>query len=120
MSFYSVQQLVPGKTYKLTEFIQQKEISYGYFALIGIEGGPHYKLALLCFCNAITYNSNSKAEVFLKEAHAQFGDPTWRRVFIHNKWTRYQPLGSQTWVWSWVEIKDAPDNWRWEHPHSPR
>jgi hypothetical protein len=49
---------------------------------------------------------DGKSNVFLIEAHAQFGDDTWRRALKHDgKWEIYWPAGGDTWNHSCVIVE---------------
>lgn len=96
------QDLKIGAKYKLTEFVERIKVSSGNYFLVSFHHSGTEKNPVLGFCKS----QNGQAEYFLNEAHAQFGDPKWRRVFKNaNGWNIYPgPIGSITWTSSYVEV----------------
>jgi hypothetical protein len=108
MSFFKPEDLVLTKPYKLTEFVDGQKISGGNnsYTLMekDTEARPGSKYPVLRF----RQGNHPDGDVFLTEAHAQFGDPTWRRTFSDgNRLTVYHPIGAQTWINSRVEIEEV-------------
>jgi hypothetical protein len=102
-SFFEPQELCIGNSYKLTEFVEEKEVSSGGYFLISITPSKREGFPTLGFSTS----PNRGAEVFLIEAHAQFGNRTWRRAFMQgNRWEVYWPAGAGTWNHSWVEVRN--------------
>ena len=105
MAFYEPKDLIIDNCYKLTEFVENQKISAGEYLLVSVEDeSQKMSFPILGFSKA----KNRKADVFLKEAHAQFDSPTWRHAFRHdNRWDIYCPAGAITWNHSYVIISDA-------------
>ena len=103
MSFYEPEKLCIGKRYKLTETVENQEVSSGNYFLVSVESCRTENSPVLGFSKS----HKSKAEVFLVEAHAQFGDNAWRRAFGQsNHWEIYWPAGGIGWNQSSVRVED--------------
>lgn len=108
MSFYEPKDLCIGTLYKLTEIVEGIKVSAGDHFLVSMDMSSKMMYPVLGF-SKINHNKGSKAaEVFLIEAHAQFGSPTWRRAFRRdNYWEVYWPAGGRTWNHSRVVVEKA-------------
>jgi hypothetical protein len=103
MSFYDPKDLVVGNLYRLTEFVEGKEVSSGDYFLVSTEEYQGGRFPALGFGKVQT----RKADLFLTEAHAQFGDNIWRHSFNQQgKWLVYSPAGAMTWNHSYVTVED--------------
>lgn len=95
--------LVVGKQYRLTEIVEDQTVSSGNYYLHSVEQIPENVYPILGFLKSTT---QKKPDVFLIQAHAQFGSPTWRRAFrVDGQWELYWPAGGRTWNWSFVRIE---------------
>lgn len=106
MSFFEPKDLCIGELYRLTEFVDGKEVvatgNPNYFLVLMEENRRDPRFPILGFHRVKEY----KAEVLLVQAHAQFGSPTWRRAFRKGKGLEvYWPLGTMTWNHSWVVVE---------------
>jgi hypothetical protein len=102
-SFFKPEDLCIGNSYKLTEFVEDKEVSSGDYFLVSVMPSKKERYPTLGFSTS----QSREADVFLVQAHAQFGDPTWRRAFMQgNRWEVYCPAGARTWNHSWVEVRN--------------
>lgn len=112
MSFLYPKDLILNNLYKLTEFVENKEISTGRYYLVSINSQSRdFNYPVLGF----SITKSGKPSVFLMEAHPQFADPTWRRAFGNGKsWQAYWPIGASTWNHSWVTITLEDTEWQWK------
>lgn len=102
MSFYEPKDLSAGDRYKLTEIVEGTKVSAGDYFLVSIDESEKKRFPAIGFSKV----KNGKAEIFLIEAHAQFGSSTWRRAFRHdNHWEIYFPAGGITWNFSYVIVE---------------
>ena len=102
MAVYQKKDLCIGNRYKLAEFIEGNEVSSGNYFLVSFNDSGKEDYPILGFSKS----KDGKVTVFLKEGHAQFGDPTWRRAFKNGStWDIYEgPVGSITWNFSYVKV----------------
>lgn len=102
MSFCDIENLKIGEQYKLTETVENHVIGSKNYFLVSIQENKKSNYPVLGFAET----RDGEADIFLTEAHAQFGEPTWRRSFeCHNYWEIYKPIGSRTWNWSHVTVE---------------
>lgn len=104
MPFCGSEDLVLGEAYTLTEYIENIEVGKDKYFLISLEYDSGNEYPIPGFSRV---PDAKRPSVFLKEAHAQFGDPTWRHAHkCKNGFAVYEgPVGSHTWNHSWVEVE---------------
>lgn len=104
MPFIEPKDLRVGAMYKLTEFVECKPVSSGDYLLVLMEKDDGFRdprYPRLGFARV----KDIPPQVYLSQAHPQFGDPTWRHALKTDKgWSLFWPIGATTWNHSWVEI----------------
>lgn len=104
MPFFRPENFCVGESYRLTEVIESREVSSGKYFLVQVGSIPKATFPALGFAKT----KNSRVEIFLVEAHAQFGDHTWRRAFKRGElWEVYSPAGATTWNRSYVLVEKS-------------